>query len=91
MAHEGTEAMVDRDGRIAIPQALLDQLGLDAGTRLALSVRDGELVLRPVRDDVEIVQKGSASVVRLATPERLRGLTQRVRDDRLSDIGSLNG
>lgn len=89
MTHETPEASVDQNGRIVIPRALLDQLGFDAGTRLALSVRDGELVLRPVRDDVEIVRKGSALVVRLAAPERLSGLTRRVRDDRLNDVGSL--
>lgn len=89
MAPEMAEVTVDGDGRIIIPHGLLVQLGLDAGTRLELCVRAGELVLRPVRDDVEIVQKGSASVVRLASPERLSGLARQVRDDRLKDVGSL--
>lgn len=32
---------------VRLPKALMEQLGLDAGSTLALEVRDGALVMRP--------------------------------------------
>jgi AbrB family looped-hinge helix DNA binding protein len=38
-------------GQIVIPAALREELGIKAGTRLALTPEGGRLVLQPVTDD----------------------------------------
>ena len=44
-------ARVSSKGRIAIPKPIRDQLGLKAGTDLAVRVEGGEVVLRKVAVD----------------------------------------
>lgn len=48
------EVTLDKFGRVLIPKAIREQLGLEAGTELALEIHDteggaSEIALRPVR------------------------------------------
>ena len=52
------EATLDKYGRIVIPKALRDQLGMEAGTELILEAEGDHLVLRPVQQDVLEKQDG---------------------------------
>ncbi len=52
------EATLDKYGRIVIPKALRDQLGMEAGTELILEAEGDHLVLRPVQRDVLEEQDG---------------------------------
>lgn len=58
-----SQVTIDAAGRIMIPKALRERLGLRAGSTIAVTERDGvvELVPRPV--DVEIVQRGRVAVL----------------------------
>jgi len=41
------DATLDKFGRIVLPKAVRDSLGLDAGTELVVEQRAGEIVLKP--------------------------------------------
>ena len=40
------EATVAERGQITLPKAVRDQLGLSTGTKLAVEIKDGQLLLR---------------------------------------------
>lgn len=42
-------AELDRFGRIVVPKAAREELGIDAGTKLEVRTDQGEIHLRPVR------------------------------------------
>ena len=44
-----TKLTLDKAGRVVLPAALRDELGLAAGDTLALERRGGQITLRPVR------------------------------------------
>lgn len=46
---------IDGAGRIVIPKAIRDRLGLHAGDALDLEEHDGEIVLRPPDRHVQLV------------------------------------
>lgn len=46
----GMETTIDAAGRVVVPKALRDALGLSAGTRVRIEQRDGCLLLSHARD-----------------------------------------
>ncbi|HEV2952633.1 MAG TPA: AbrB/MazE/SpoVT family DNA-binding domain-containing protein [Candidatus Dormibacteraeota bacterium] len=53
---------VDKAGRIVVPKALRDQLGLEPGTELEAEVEGGRLVARPIGPEVVLVLEGGRLV-----------------------------
>jgi AbrB family looped-hinge helix DNA binding protein len=51
----GMVATIDAAGRIVVPKALRDALGLKAGTRLEVSQRDGAIVIQPAPVPMRLV------------------------------------
>lgn len=60
---------IDRAGRVVVPKALRDRLGLEAGTTLQISERDGRLELEPLPTAMRLVRRGGGLVA--TTDERL--------------------
>ena len=61
------EVAIDKFGRIVIPKAVRDLLGLQAGSELALEVMDREggqkeIALRPIGAEPELIRKGGGLV-----------------------------
>ena len=70
---------IDSAGRVVVPKALRDELGLEPGRPLEISARDGALVIEPVPTPVSLVQRGKRLVAKPKTT--LPRLTQdEVRD-----------
>jgi AbrB family looped-hinge helix DNA binding protein len=65
---------IDAAGRVIVPKALRDELGLVPGRELAISARDGVLVLEPLPTPVTLVRRGKKVVAKPAAP--LPALTQ---------------
>jgi AbrB family looped-hinge helix DNA binding protein len=65
---------IDRAGRVIIPKALRDELGLEPGRQLEISARDGALVIEPLPTPVVLVRRGKAVVAKPEAP--LPKLTQ---------------
>ena len=65
---------IDSAGRIIVPKALRDQLGLEPGRDLEIRARDGALVIEPVPTPVALVKRGKGLVAKPNKP--LPKLTQ---------------
>ncbi|MFA4935371.1 MAG: hypothetical protein WC568_06000, partial [Candidatus Methanoperedens sp.] len=48
-----TDVVIKKDGIIELPKALMSKLGLIAGKKVALSIRDKELLIKPVENITE--------------------------------------
>ena len=53
---------IDKFGRMVLPKAVRDSLGLEAGNRLDVSGDGDAVVLRPVRDRDRLVVKAGVLV-----------------------------
>lgn len=83
VAHEIT---IDAAGRLVIPKAVRDRLGLRAGTVLRLHEEEGRLVLSTERPEPSLVDRGGFLAVELG-PEVRDSLDHRSSRD--ARIGSL--
>jgi AbrB family looped-hinge helix DNA binding protein len=81
---------IDRAGRIVVPKALRDSLGLTPGEPLDISVRDGRLEIEPVSTPMRLVRRGKRLVavpdieVPALTADVVRDTLERVRRSRPS-------
>ncbi|HSW28378.1 MAG TPA: AbrB/MazE/SpoVT family DNA-binding domain-containing protein [Longimicrobiales bacterium] len=53
---------IDGSGRIVVPKALRDALGLEGGTPLEIRVRDGRLEIEPLSTPMRLVPRGKGFV-----------------------------
>jgi len=47
------EAVIRKGGIIELPSSILSEMGLGEGERVALSIRDGEILVKPVKSVTE--------------------------------------
>lgn len=53
---------IDRVGRLVIPKEIRDQAGIEAGMPLAVSCREGQIVIEPQRRPIRIEKRGRLQV-----------------------------
>lgn len=76
---------IDRAGRLVVPKALRDELGLAEGRSLRAAVRDGCLELVPEPLEVDLVERDGVLVIVPAgslqplTPDDVRAVIESVR------------
>jgi AbrB family looped-hinge helix DNA binding protein len=59
---------IDRSGRLVVPKAIRDELGIAPGTPLRLSVRHGRLEIEPVYAEIRTVERDGLRVAELIEP-----------------------
>ena len=59
---------VDRAGRVVLPKALRDQMRISAGDTLDLTVKGGEVILRPSRGATPLQKERGVWVFRTGKP-----------------------
>lgn len=65
---------IDAAGRVVVPKALRDEIGLRPGVSLEIYASDGALVIEPTPTPVTLVRRGKRLVAKPAA--RLPKLTQ---------------
>lgn len=56
-------ASLDRLGRLALPEAVRRELGLEAGCELDLRLEEGELRLRPRLEEAQLASRDGLLVI----------------------------
>ncbi len=59
------ETTIDSAGRVVLPKAVRDQVGIQPGMTLRITVEEGKVEIEPVTREVRIVRKGP---LRVAVP-----------------------
>lgn len=80
------ETALDKFGRVVVPRSARSELGLEPGTRFAVVVEAGEIRLRPLGVDSELVDRDGVLVVRSPAEGDLREAPSRSRDERSARI-----
>jgi len=62
------KSAIDKSGRVIIPKALRDKLGLAGGEELELTEENGAIEIRPAAMDVEMVETPEGVVAVPTTP-----------------------
>ena len=62
------KAAIDAAGRVIVPKALRDELGLSPGLELEIQARDGALVLTPSPTAVALTRRGGVVVAKPRRP-----------------------
>lgn len=76
---------IDAAGRVVVPKALRDELGLEGGTTLEIRVRAGRLELEPVPTPMRLVRRGEGVVATTEEPlppidaDDVRAITESLR------------
>jgi AbrB family looped-hinge helix DNA binding protein len=55
-------AQIDKAGRVVLPKQVRDELAINPGDQLKVSVQDGEVVLCPTREPSGFIKRGKALV-----------------------------
>lgn len=71
-----------KDGRLVVPKAIRDSLGLHEGSRLKLEVQGGKLQAAPEPDLVKIGMKGGFPVIQGGPPLKRGNIVQAIKADR---------
>ena len=84
---------IDGSGRIVVPKALRDALGLEGGTLLDIRVRDGRIEIEPLSTPMRLVPRGKGLVATADEPlpaidaEAVRLVTESLSVDRRRYLG----
>jgi AbrB family looped-hinge helix DNA binding protein len=86
------KAGIDKAGRIVIPKAARDAVGLEPGTEVELRIVDDSLQLRPAATRVRLVRRGRI-VTAVADPppppltaDEVERTRERLRSERVRDM-----
>lgn len=71
-----------KSGRLVVPKAIRDSLGLHEGSRLKLEVQGGKLQAAPEPDPVDIGMKGGFPVIQGGPPLKRGTIVQSLKADR---------
>ena len=77
------QTTVDKFGRIVIPKILRDGLGLDPGAVVNIEERDDGIVLKPVREEPDLVMKEGVLVFMGEAVGDLSNVVSKIRGKRL--------
>ena len=78
---------IDKAGRVVLPKEVREELAISAGDLLQISVRGGEVALRPKRESRGFVRRGKALVFssgtsNVLTNDAARKVIDQVRQER---------
>lgn len=77
---------IDELGRVILAPELLSALRLSPGTILVLELEEGRIVLEPLPENPELIEKDGLLVVRPRITGNIANWVEQGRDDRLSQL-----
>lgn len=79
---------IDAAGRIVVPKAIRESVGLAGGSQVEIREVDGLIEIEPVATEFRVVKRGGIPVavadrpIPMATDEEFRETLERIRDER---------
>lgn len=77
---------IDEMGRVILAPELLSALRLSPGTALVSELKEGRIVLEPLPEDPELIEKDGLLVVRPRITGNIANWVQQDRDDRITSL-----
>lgn len=77
---------IDNLGRVSLAPELLSTLRLSPGTTLLLEIKDGKIVLEPLPEEPELVEKDGLLFVRPRITGNLVDFVQQEREERIANL-----
>jgi len=77
---------IDEKGRVAIAPELLSSLRLSPGTTLMLEAKEGGIMLEPISEEAELIEKDGLLVVRPRITGNISNCVQKDREDRIAQF-----
>jgi AbrB family looped-hinge helix DNA binding protein len=81
------EVTIDKFGRILIPKALRDRLGLGPGSRLKVTATSEEIALQPTGTKPVLEICEGVLIYQGEVDGESEGLLEAIRDERIRDLG----
>lgn len=81
------EVTIDKFGRILIPKALRDLLGLGPGSRLKVTATGDEIALQPTGTKPVLEVQEGVLIYQGEVDGDPEGLLKTIRDERIRDLG----
>lgn len=79
---------IEEFGRILLPKQVRDQLGLNIQDRLSLEVKDGQLILQPLSQEVLTDYEEGVLVVKSEFVDSIEITIDNIRDQRINELSS---
>jgi len=80
------KAVMDKQGRIRLPQALKEQLGILPGDEIRLEEQNGDWVLKAPKGSGGLQWKGNLLVHEGASAASAENILKELREERLEDL-----
>ncbi len=80
-----TTITIDDTGHLEIPQAIREQLGINAPQKLNLEVNNGCIILKPIPSGMTLRRDGTALILETPDLGALDTLIDDLRDERIID------
>lgn len=85
------ETTLDEQGRVVIPQDVLDDLGLAPGARVIVEERDCAIVIRSADESSGLVEEDGVLLFAGETLGNVDDLIERVRESRIREVSGIPG
>jgi bifunctional DNA-binding transcriptional regulator/antitoxin component of YhaV-PrlF toxin-antitoxin module len=77
---------IDAQGRVCLAPELLSALQLAPGTTLVLELKEGRIILEPLPEEPELIEKDGLLVVRPRLTGNILDWVQQDRDERIAHL-----
>ncbi|MBL7684780.1 MAG: AbrB/MazE/SpoVT family DNA-binding domain-containing protein [Deltaproteobacteria bacterium] len=83
MASQIYKISIDKFGRVVLPKAIRDQLGIQAGGEFEVEEKENSICLKPIRNEAKLIKKDGWWVITGTGPITLEETNKIIRDTRL--------
>ncbi len=77
---------LDQFGRIEIPETIRQQLGINNETKLSLKIENGQLILKPLKPELETYYEDGILVFKAEPMGNIESIIDELRTERINEL-----